>query len=235
MRRHRGMVFETGTFACAGGDWQIALTQTGQGNVTAGVALDRAVTAFDPQVAMFVGVAGGRKDVRLGDVVAAETVYDYESAKDTEAEYLPRIKTQQSSLSLVSEAWATARADRWQDRARADSPEPRPRAVVKPIASGSRVIADTRSGTAQLLDRFCGDAVAVDKESYGFLQALAVNPGIEGLVVRGISDLLSGKDEDSDLYWQPVAASHAAAFAFELIDRLPHRGAAAVTSSAAGK
>jgi nucleoside phosphorylase len=222
VRRHRGLVFETGNFPGADGNWQIALTQTGQGNVTASIALDRAVMVFEPQIAMFVGVAGGRKDVRLGDVVAAETVYDYESAKDTEIEYLPRIKTQSSSLSLVSEAWATARADRWQGRAKADSIAPRPEAVVKPIASGSRVIADTRSGTAQLLDRYCGDAVAVDKESYGFLQALAANPGIEGLVVRGISDLLTGKDEDSDQYWQPVAASHAAAFAFDLIGRLPH-------------
>jgi hypothetical protein len=43
------------------------------------------------------------------------------------------------------------------------------------------------------------------------------------LVIRGISDLLTGKDPAADEYWQPIASRNAAAFAVELLDRLGAR------------
>jgi hypothetical protein len=43
---------------------------------------------------------------------------------------------------------------------------------------------------------------------------------VAALVIRGISDLLTGKNTADDEYWQPAAARHAAAFAFELLDSL---------------
>ncbi len=36
---------------------------------------------------------------------------------------------------------------------------------------------------------------------YGFLEGARLNPGMGALVIRGISDLLSGKDESGDEYW----------------------------------
>ncbi|GAA1034331.1 MULTISPECIES: tetratricopeptide repeat protein [Amycolatopsis] len=56
-------------------------------------------------------------------------------------------------------------------------------------------------------------------EGYGFLHGAYANDAVDALVVRGISDLLSGKTETADQEWQPAASQHAAAFAFELLAR----------------
>lgn len=216
-REARGTLYEIGTFTGRRGTWTVAVAETGEGNATAGVQLERAVQAFSPQVVLFVGVAGGRKDVQLGDVVAADAVYDYEAGKDTQSRYLPRIKTAAPSYRLVQHARAVARRGRWQQRIKPAPPQPPPAALVKPIATGGKVVAHDRSRTARLIARSCGDALAVDMESYGFLHGAYTNEHVSALVVRGISDLLTGKNEGSDRQWQPVAARHAAAFAFELL------------------
>ncbi|WP_439384544.1 phosphorylase family protein [Amycolatopsis lexingtonensis] len=218
-REERGALYDVGAF----GPWTVALAQTGAGNTQAGVELERAISVFRPRVVLFVGVAGGRKDVSLGDVVVADHVYDYESGKDTTDGYLPRIKTAAASMPLVRRAQRLARDSAWQHRIRPAAPETVPRAVVKPIAAGGKVVAGTASATARFLERHCGDAAAVEMEAHGFLYGAYVNEGVQALVVRGISDLLSGKTGTADEHWQPVASRHAAAFAFELLTVLSAR------------
>src|SRR5689334_8221733 len=78
-QEERGTIYEVGTFSGRKSTWTVAIAETGAGNTTAGVQLERAVQVFSPHVILFVGVAGGRKDVNLGDVVAADAVYDYEA------------------------------------------------------------------------------------------------------------------------------------------------------------
>lgn len=73
--------------------------------------------------------------------------------------------------------------------------------------------------TAQRLRHYCGDAVAVEMEGYGFLHGAYMEEGTHALVVRGISDLLDDKTGGSDERWQPIAAAHAAAFAAEFLAR----------------
>ncbi|MCZ7375271.1 5'-methylthioadenosine/S-adenosylhomocysteine nucleosidase family protein [Micromonospora sp. WMMC250] len=216
-RWKRGMIFDTGVFQ-GKALWHVAVAQAGPGNATAGILLDRAVTTFSPDVAMFVGIAGGRKDVRHGDVVVADAVYDYESGKDEEHLYLPRVKTSAPSFGLVQRAQAVVRRARWQERILPRPPTHRPTAFVKPIAAGGKVVANDRSSTARLLTAYCGDALAVDMESHGFLRGAYVNEGVSALVVRGISDLLSDKTAGNDARWQIPAARNAAAFAFEVLD-----------------
>ncbi|MEU5846558.1 phosphorylase family protein [Saccharopolyspora shandongensis] len=127
----RGTLYELGTIRGVSGVWTVALVETGVGNTTAGIELERAASVFAPDVVLFVGVAGGRKDVALGDVVAGDAVYDFESGKDTENCYLPRIKTQPSSHRLVQRAKAVARRGRWHQRTQPACPVSPPNAVVR--------------------------------------------------------------------------------------------------------
>ncbi len=117
LREYRGTVYETSTFTGEHGRWLVAVAEAGPGNTGAGVELERAVSAFSPDIALFVGIAGGIKDVALGDVVAADAVYDYETGKETRTGFLPRIKTRSPSHRLVQYARAVARkAHRGRDR-----------------------------------------------------------------------------------------------------------------------
>ncbi len=78
--------------------------------------LERGTATLVPEVAIFVGIAGGRKDVQHGDVVAADAVYDYESGKDSDSRYQPRIKTAAPSFALVQRTQAVVRHARWQEQ-----------------------------------------------------------------------------------------------------------------------
>jgi len=215
----RGTVYEVGAFVGERATWQVVMAQSGEGNPEAGIQIERAVR-FAPQVVLFVGVAGGRKDVALGDVVAASAVYHYEAAKEAERQLQPRIKTAVPSFRLVQRAMAVAAKDDWHARIKPPPPPRPPRAFVKPIAAGAKLVSHDRSRTARLLDRYSGDALAVEMEGFGFLRGAWANEQVAAIVVRGISDLLTGKDAASDLEWQPIAARHAAAFAFELLNGL---------------
>ena len=77
----QGTVYECGTFEANGRTWDVALVQIGMGNPPAAFEAERAISFLAADVALFVGVAGGLKDVALGDVVAASKVYGYEFGK----------------------------------------------------------------------------------------------------------------------------------------------------------
>lgn len=220
-RGERGTLYETGELpAGAHRSWRVAIAQTGPGSATAGMQLERAIGVFQPKIALFVGVAGGRKDVSRGDVVVADRVYDYESGKSELEGFRPRMGTYQPAYRLVQQAQLIVRESRWQLRILPACPQPPPRAFVKPIATGAKVVANDKSEIALLLDRIASDALAVETEGHGFLESAYMNPGVDALVIRGISDLLTGKDQAGDDYWQPIASQHAAAFAVELLNAL---------------
>jgi nucleoside phosphorylase len=216
-RVEHGTIYAVGRFQGRHAQWTVAVTEIGPGNAVAAAEVERAVRVFSPEVVLLIGVGGGRKDVALGDVVAADAVYDYETGKATADAFVPRIKTHNPSYALVQRARRVATEGTWRERILPGCPTPPPTAFVKPIAAGSQVIADQRSATARRLDQYCGDALAVDMEGYGFLHGVYLNRDVEALVVRGISDLLSGKDEAADARWQPIAARNAAAFGFEVL------------------
>ena len=70
-----GTAYDVGYFVRSNNVWKVFLVEAGKGNPTAAMEAERAIGYFKPQVALLVGIAGGIKDVKLGDVVAADKVH----------------------------------------------------------------------------------------------------------------------------------------------------------------
>ncbi len=216
---YKGTVYERGAFLAEACQWEIGIIQGGAGNASAATEAERAIDYFQPQVALFVGVAGGLKDVRIGDVVVGTKVYGYESGKATERRFLPRPDVGESSYRLIQRAQAEARKQNWLQRIRR-SADTAPQAFVGPIAAGEKVIAATRSDIYRFLQTMYSDALAVEMEARGFLKAAHANRQVEALIVRGISDLIDDKHLADAANSQEIAARHASAFAFEVLANL---------------
>jgi nucleoside phosphorylase len=189
----KGTVYEQGAFVSGADRWEVTVVEIGPGNPAAAAEAERAIQFFEPQVILFVGVAGGAKDVALGDVVAATKVYGYESGKD-EATFSPRPDLEISTYRLEQRARAEAKKGNWLSRIEEPSGTT-PRAHVGPLAAGAKIVASTKSATYKFIRSCYGDALAVEMEGYGFLLAARVNPGVEALVVRGVSDLIYDKSQ----------------------------------------
>jgi nucleoside phosphorylase len=179
----------------------------------------RAIEYFKPSLVLFVGVAGGLKDVKLGDVVAATKVYGYESGKASRT-FQIRPDVGKSTYRMEQRARAEARGSDWLQRLKGPIPDPPPRVFVEPIAAGARVVASTRSAIWKFLKANYSDAVAVEMEGHGFLQAVHANQQVDALIIRGISDLIDGKTDADTKNYQQIAARHASAFAFEILAKL---------------
>lgn len=217
----RGTVYDCGEFLANGRAWRIAVAQCGQGNVSAADLVHLASNHFNPDVLMFVGVAGSLKDdVKLGDVVASTQVYHYHSGK-AEEELRPRPKLAFPSRVLEQRALATVRRKKWQERipSSLESKNKLPGGHTGAIAAGEQVVADERSDAYHLIRNNYSDALAVEMEGYGALHA-AHSLGVGAIVVRGISDNVVDKSECDADGWQPEAAAHASAFAFEMLANL---------------
>lgn len=216
---HKGTVYERGTFLAGESAWQVGIVEIGAGNPSAAFEAERAIAYFNPSVAFFVGVAGAVKDVTLGDVLAADKAYGYESGK-AEARFKTRPDVGQSTYAMVQRARAEARRVDWTQRIIGAQTEPPPRAFVGPIAAGEKIIASTKSDIYRFLRENYNDTLAVEMEGRGFLEATHANQQVMALIVRGISDLINNKSDLDDAVRQDSAARHASAFAFEVLAKL---------------
>lgn len=210
---HKGTIYEQGSYASGAVEWCVIVAEVGVGNVTAAIHTERAISVFSPDFVFFAGVAGGVKNVRLGDVVVASKVCSYETGADGK-KFKVRAETQPASYAMVEKAKYLARSDAWR-RDLADGPS----VHVAGIAAGSKVVKSRRSTTARLLREIYGDVVAVEMEGAGFLKAVDANSA-KALVIRGISDLLDKKDVADAAGWQPKASANAAAFLYAMLDLL---------------
>lgn len=223
-RLPNGTRYHSGHFAGHAIDWDVAVAEIGEGNITAAAETTRAIEVFKPDVVLFVGVGGGLKpEIPHGSVVVATKVYRYHSGKASQ-DFLARpmtFPTWHGLEQLVREV----RRSHWTTR------DPKPIVELKPIAAGEVVLASRDSEVFRLLHEHCNDAVAVDMESAGMYEAAHRAGGRAVLTVRGISDLLEDKSASSDYEWQPAAAENAAAFAFALL-REAHPGDVGLASAA---
>jgi len=214
----QGTVYEVGQFKGDHIDWDICLAEIGAGNGAAAFEAERAIAAFEPSVVLFVGIAGGLKDVSIGDIVFATKVYGYESGKDR-SEFEPRPDVGESTYALEQRARAEAKRLDWLNRLASLSPNLAPRVFIGPVAAGEKVIASTRSATYSFLRKQYGDSLAVEMEGRGFMRVMRANKQVEAGVIRGISDLIDDKSAVELSGTQELASAHAAAFAYQLLDR----------------
>ncbi len=220
-----GTIYTQGQFKAHNCTWNVAIAQIDMGNASAGIEAVRAMMQFNPRVILFVGVAGGIKDVKVGDVVAASIVYGYECGKLVNDRTLPRPKLGEADYDLKQRAQAEARKEDWREQIRSDamSSETTPTVYVKPIAAGEKVIASRKAEVYEYLREYYDEAIAVEMEGFGFLKATQQDKNVSAMVIRGISDLIDGKNDNSvepEQIRQEKAARHASAFAFTLLAKL---------------
>ncbi|EKV00580.1 nucleoside phosphorylase [Leptolyngbya sp. PCC 7375] len=222
VKHPEGNIYEQGTFTANQRTWTVGIAEIGKGDPTAASQTERAITFFQPDVILFVGVAGGMKDVKIGDVVASTKIYGYESGKAAET-FKTRPEIGLSSFALEEEAKAEVRSNEQAWLKRLTSNQSRiPRAWVGPIAAGEKVISSKKSSVYQFLKDEYSDSLAVEMEGYGFLQTVQKRQQpVSAMVLRGISDLIDGKNDDPNQppedVRQATASNHASAFAFQIL------------------
>lgn len=190
---------------------------SGPGNVNAGPEAERALATLKPGVAIFSGIAGGVKDVSLGDVVVASKVYGYETGVDA-AEFKPRPEIGLPSYLLLQITNKLVQANAWRSRI-AGQPARDPKVFVGAIAAGEKVVKSSTGAVAKLVGTNFSDTLAIEMEGVSFLKATYQNR-VDAMVIRGISDLLDGKGDADKSGSQEIAADHAAAFTAELLSEL---------------
>src|SRR5260370_15504663 len=134
-----GTIYQQGNFPGKQGTWHVAVAQIGMGGLSAASETERASNLFHPRVMLFVGIAGGLKDVRHGDVVVATKVYAYESGK-AEAQFKPRPELCHASYALKERAKAEANNDEWLARLNGQRPDPAPPTLLVPLAAREKVL-----------------------------------------------------------------------------------------------
>ncbi len=214
-----GVVFECGWLNALESPRYIAIAQSGVGNIRAGVVAQKAISFFNPEVVVFIGTAGGLKDVAIGDVVAATKVYGYEYGR-AERSFKPRPLLHICSFGLEQCARAEVIRGEWLREAGPGPTHELPSALVAPIAVGSKVVASTDSAAFAFLRESFSDAVAVEMEALGVLEASYSSSSSEAIAICGISDLVAGKEEADAAGCQELAARNASAFAFSMLSHL---------------
>jgi len=215
-----GLVCEIGKFPTNNPRWELALVEAGRGEIEASNIAQKGICLLRPDAVLVVGVAGGVKDVRTLDVVAATKVYDYASGKEQDVnggvEFFPRPEFGSSSDAFIQRARAEAKRPNWLKRTGRENLGTTPKVFVEPIATGPNVVSSKRGSVYERIKKYFSDAVAIDMESRAVLRA-AYSWSIDTLAVRGISDVIEGKEGQDAQGGQPRAAMHAAAFALETL------------------
>lgn len=225
----KGGLYEYGRFSDPAGDWLVVHAITSQGNTDAALVASEAHQEFGSfHAQMFVGVAGSLKeDIPIGSVVIGDYVYNGHSAKVEDTEMLGKPHGFPAARELLTASQGLIYLDEWKNLIRAPTGmelatkgnypcEFPPLAVIKGIVSGEEVVASGKSTRYNWLRSHFNDCGAIEMEGWGVMNA-AYHQNTPAIIVRGISDMCAGKDQAKDKLHQPVAAAHAAAFAFSIL------------------
>ena len=70
----QGTIYYRGSFLGAKQTWSVAVAEIGMGGSGAAAETERAINFFHPVISLFIGIAGGLKDVGLGDDCCYESL-----------------------------------------------------------------------------------------------------------------------------------------------------------------
>ena len=213
-----------GTLRAAGATvYQIVVTMLHRmGNIDSALATADLIRGWQPTYVIMLGIAGGvdAKRQSLGDVIVANQVIYYESAKISKA-VQPRPFTLHTDPLLLDRA-QNFRSEHWaraipSSAIRPGSVATSPAVRIGPIASGEKVISNSKA-IAQLC-LLVPKLEAVEMESTGVgTAAFSSFKKIGFLAVRGISDFSNAKKGDS---WHAFAANAASAWLGEFLRSRP--------------
>ncbi len=218
-----GTDYTKGAYCCNDEMLEVIVARTDQTNVNAAIETERAISHFEPEFVFFAGVAGGLKDVEVGDVVIGRDVYGYERGKAEEAIFKQRPQFGASSYSLEQLAGNYAKSHDWKEKIKVLlNPEFAPviRTFTGTIASGEKVDASIDSDLHQFLKKNASHSLAIEMEGLGFLEVCRMRPLVKTLLLRGISDLVGDKGHMDGKGSQFYASGNVAAFLFGLLERL---------------
>lgn len=206
------LTFQCGEYADGEKKWLIGLFLTGQGINTLERITDSVISHLKPQYIFLFGIAGGIKDVNIGDVVICNKFYGYEAGRETNEGFKPRPEAGKPSkkVFILAKSLVLEYERKHKDH----------RVKTGPIASGHKLLAGSQSETVRLIKRVYNDTLAVEREAIGFYEA-ARDSGVEFLNIRGISDLIDKKEETEFNGSRVLAMKNATSFLSFLIDRLP--------------
>jgi nucleoside phosphorylase len=218
-----GTDYSKGTYKIRDVTLDVIVARTDQTNVNAAIETERAIAHFDPEYVFFAGVAGGLKDVEVGDIVIGQNVYGYERGKAEENNFKTRPQFGASTYALERLASQYSKSSEWKQIAEKllnSEFAPIISTYNGTIASGEKVDASIDSDLHQFLKQNASHALAIEMEGLGFLEVCRMRPLVKTLLLRGISDLVDDKGDMDGKGSQPYASANVAAFLFGLLELL---------------
>ena len=195
----------------------------GMGQIQAVAATVNSIQRWIPRYVLMVGIAGGvaANDVKLGDILIANQIVDYELQKITPEGPEIRWVVHQTDPRLLGAA-QNLRDDEWQVFISEIRPEPGSlKRHIGPIASGNKVIAFN-----EVLKKFKDiwtKLIGVEMEASGVATASSQASSRPGFfIIRGVSDLADKKKSSTRVKkWRRYACDVAAAYAIGLLRCMP--------------
>jgi nucleoside phosphorylase len=222
-----GTHYHLGSFYAERTHWIIALAANEKHNVYTAILTERAINYFDPDAIIFVGCAGGRDGSKIGDVVAASRIHDYESGAETNEGF--KGADQGNTVSYKTGQLLKQLDASWKTRVLIAEDAPNKETQQKflrdgvlrfePIASGEKTQKANNSSGLTQTGNASRDAAAVETEGHGFLTAAHMNSHGCAIILRGISDKIIDKSNATDIWSQPFSVACAAAVAFEFLSK----------------
>lgn len=200
------------------------------GPVAAAATTQRLINAYKPRLCLMTGICGGiRKKVDLCDVVAFESVFDWDSGKykARKRKGALRLSARPEPLSIrgtlihrvVREMISAGTFERVNAALVAKATKGKIKTFklrLKPAASGAAVVATV--SIAKQISALNEDIAAVDMESYGlyFAARFGGGPKPEVICLKAVSDFCDSRKNDD---YQRAAASLSARAAYDVVTK----------------